>query len=208
MRFAKASTPKPSLSNDPSLETPSTPPVKLYEYFHILDNDISFPERCERLITRRAYQEFYIKLQNEIVIQQQIRRQVFSVVQGKAGIGKSMFVVWLMCKLLCEEENPVIFYCPRYDSKWLIRKHHPPKQCPAGHYQDCDYYLCDNVDAKQGSEYRCRLTLAASSDPNNIVEIDKRGKDNNSLVELFMPDFPYDECYNLFVHSKFLTEGW
>jgi hypothetical protein len=190
-----------TVSNIKVGESPNSSPAKRNaseiverKYVELKSDDGSWPffgDR-KRIYEREWYQQQYLELMKLMSVQNPKGLPAVCVVDGFAGIGKSMFLVWVMCKIfksIKPTEDPSIIYILRKEM-YFLKKNQSPRQLTK--IEKCDYLFTDNVDVPNGGDLKSILQLGVSSDTDAFEELRKRKSElGGSTVQ--MPSFSLSE---------------
>jgi hypothetical protein len=185
------------------VENSGTESAPSYEYYRLRD-DLLFLGNCSKLIVRPSFLEIKNKLFAHAAVKN--RQSIpYAMIDGKAGVGKSVFLVWLLIDLITSEPDSKIIYVTRNGTPWLLQASKRPEPTQI---IDCDYLLTDNEDIRLSPE-KCKLVVAASSDPMCLSEVKKRAQEDmkRGLFIHIMEAFTFQDCIQLFVRTEDLTLG-
>lgn len=142
-------------------------------------------------------------------------------IEGKAGVGKSCFMVWFIVKLFsrarayrCEHpdwkedklntslHSPKIVYTLREkEDCWLLELDNPP-QCTDHSHVDCDFYLSDDVDVIGAANFPYKLIMATASNPKKLKQFHSRKTESGKRgITIQMPSLTYEECKKIMVDN-------
>jgi hypothetical protein len=179
----------PYTSPENSHKTTTTDGLSSWSYYELKQGQF-FGHR-KRIIERKWYSDHYNTLQ-ELMKQKTGTR--ISLIDGYAGIGKSIFLVWLICKVFSEGSNPSIIYALREEGIFFLQKGKIPVQIET--FCRSDYIFSDNVDVSIGAQFETALQVGVTSDTNVFTEFNKR-RDELSGSDNDMPAFSLEEIHEL-----------